>query len=193
MRGLEDQWRVGLEPWKLIEEGDRWYGRGTADNKGQHALNIAALKPSSPNAAASSASMKVVLEMAEERGSTGLREFIAANAEELAADVLIASDGPRVEPEIPTIATGTRGTFHFDLVLKLRPAACIPAHWAGLDATGDPARPCAHHHDGPQRQGPGARHPAENPVQLGARCSMAARSAAATVPRRSTKAGANQA
>ena len=40
VRGLDDQWRAGLSPWTLTEEGDRWYGRGTADNKGQHALNL---------------------------------------------------------------------------------------------------------------------------------------------------------
>jgi acetylornithine deacetylase/succinyl-diaminopimelate desuccinylase-like protein len=43
VRGLEDQWRAGLDPWRLSEEPDRWYGRGTADNKGQHAVNLAAL------------------------------------------------------------------------------------------------------------------------------------------------------
>jgi acetylornithine deacetylase/succinyl-diaminopimelate desuccinylase-like protein len=143
VRGLDDQWREGLEPWKLIEEGDRWYGRGTADNKGQHALNIAALEAVlKEREGRLGFNVKVVLEMAEERGSTGLREFIAAHADELKADVLIASDGPRVEPEIPTIATGTRGTFHFDLVLKLRPGGVHSGHWGGL--TRDPAILLAH-------------------------------------------------
>lgn len=143
VRGLEDQWRAGLEPWKLIEEGDRWYGRGTADNKGQHALNIAALEAVlNERGGKLGFNVKIVLEMAEERGSRGLREFVAAHAEELAADVLIASDGPRVEPGIPTIATGTRGTFHFDLVLKLRPGGVHSGHWGGL--TRDPAILLAH-------------------------------------------------
>ena len=65
--------------------------------------------------------LRMVLETCEERGSIGLREFVAAHADALRADVLIASDGPRVTPEMPTIATGTRGTFHFDLVVNLRP------------------------------------------------------------------------
>ena len=39
----------------------------------------------------------------------------------LRADVMIGSDGPRVMPDVPTIATGTRGTYHFDLVVDLRP------------------------------------------------------------------------
>jgi acetylornithine deacetylase/succinyl-diaminopimelate desuccinylase-like protein len=66
-----------------------------------------------------------------------LREFVAANREGLAADVLIASDGPRVMPEVPTIATGTRGTYHFDLVVDLRPGGVHSGHWGGL--TTDPA------------------------------------------------------
>ncbi|WP_198378432.1 M20 family metallopeptidase [Neoroseomonas rubea] len=143
VRGLEDQWRQGLEPWRLIEEDGRWYGRGTADNKGQHALNIAALEAVlAERGGKLGFNVKIVLEMAEERGSKGLKEFVAAHAEELSADVLIASDGPRVEPGIPTIATGTRGTFHFDLVLKLRPGGVHSGHWGGL--TRDPAILLAH-------------------------------------------------
>jgi acetylornithine deacetylase/succinyl-diaminopimelate desuccinylase-like protein len=138
VRGLDEQWRAGLAPWRLTEEGDRWYGRGTADNKGQHALNLAALEAVlAERGGRLGFNVKLVLEMAEERGSKGLREFVAAHAAELAADVLIASDGPRVEPGVPTIATGTRGTYHFDLVVALREGGVHSGHWGGL-AT-DPA------------------------------------------------------
>lgn len=143
VRGLEDQWRAGLKPWALTEEGDRWYGRGTADNKGQHALNMAALEAViAERGGKLGFNVKLVIETAEERGSKGLREFVAENAELLAADVLIASDGPRVEPAMPTIATGTRGTFHFDLVVKLRDGGVHSGHWGGL--TRDPAVILAH-------------------------------------------------
>ncbi|HTZ37402.1 MAG TPA: M20/M25/M40 family metallo-hydrolase, partial [Stellaceae bacterium] len=43
IRGLEPQWHEGLSPWELTRRGDRLYGRGTADNKGQHSINMAAL------------------------------------------------------------------------------------------------------------------------------------------------------
>ncbi len=43
IRGLEPQWRQGLSPWTLTRDGDRLYGRGAADNKGQHSINLAAL------------------------------------------------------------------------------------------------------------------------------------------------------
>ncbi|HEY4253694.1 MAG TPA: M20 family metallopeptidase [Roseomonas sp.] len=143
VRGLEDQWRAGLKPWALTEEGDRWYGRGTADNKGQHALNMAALEAViAERGGKLGFNVKLVIETAEERGSKGLKEFVAQNKALLAADVLIASDGPRVEPAMPTIATGTRGTFHFDLVVKFRDGGVHSGHWGGL--TRDPAVILAH-------------------------------------------------
>jgi acetylornithine deacetylase/succinyl-diaminopimelate desuccinylase-like protein len=40
-------------------------------------------------------------------------------------------------PDVPTIATGTRGTYHFDLVVDLRPGGVHSGHWGGL--TTDPA------------------------------------------------------
>lgn len=141
--GLDEQWSGGLRPWALTDKGDRWYGRGTADNKGQHAINIAALEAVlAERGGKLGANIKLVLEMSEERGSKGLKAFVAAHAEELAADVLIASDGPRVEPGLPTIATGTRGTFHFDLVVRLREGGVHSGHWGGL--TRDPAIILAH-------------------------------------------------
>jgi acetylornithine deacetylase/succinyl-diaminopimelate desuccinylase-like protein len=136
--GLEDQWSPGLDPWTLTERDGLWYGRGTADNKGQHAVNLSALEAVlAERGGRLGFNVKLVLETSEERGSTGLREFVAANRDRLAADVLIASDGPRVAPEIPTIATGTRGTYHFDLVVDLRPGGVHSGHWGGL--TADPA------------------------------------------------------
>ncbi|WP_027284429.1 M20/M25/M40 family metallo-hydrolase [Rubritepida flocculans] len=143
VRGLDEQWSEGLEPWRLIEREGRWYGRGTADNKGQHAINLLALEAVlAARGGRLGANVKLVLEMAEERGSRGLREFVTAHRAELAADALIASDGPRVTPGTPTIATGTRGTYHFDLVAKLRPGGVHSGHWGGL--TTDPAVLIAH-------------------------------------------------
>ena len=138
VRGLDEQWRTGLTPWQLTEEGDRWYGRGTADNKGQHAINLTALEAVlAERGGRLGCNIKLVLETSEERGSIGLRDFVRAQADRLMADVLIASDGPRVMPEVPTIATGTRGTYHFDLTVDLRPGGVHSGHWGGL--TTDPA------------------------------------------------------
>src|SRR3954452_9533350 len=41
--GMEGEWRDNLDPWRTTTKGDRVYGRGTADNKGQHSINLSAL------------------------------------------------------------------------------------------------------------------------------------------------------
>jgi acetylornithine deacetylase/succinyl-diaminopimelate desuccinylase-like protein len=143
VRGLDEQWHDGLKPWEVKDQGDRWYGRGTADNKGQHAINLAALEAVlAERGGRLGANVKLVIETAEERGSKGLKDFVAANRDLLAADALIASDGPRVEKDLPTITTGTRGTWHCDLTVKLRPGGVHSGHWGGL--TRDPAVILAH-------------------------------------------------
>ena len=42
--GQDDQWRQGNSPWKLTRDGEKLYGRGTADNKAQHTINMAAMQ-----------------------------------------------------------------------------------------------------------------------------------------------------
>src|SRR4029450_1550220 len=42
--GMDKAWQEGAAPWTMTEINGRLYGRGTADNKGQHTINLAALK-----------------------------------------------------------------------------------------------------------------------------------------------------
>jgi acetylornithine deacetylase/succinyl-diaminopimelate desuccinylase-like protein len=142
VRGLDDQWDEGLSPWTLTERGDLWYGRGTADNKGQHATLLTALESVLAVRGRLGFNVKMLLEVSEERGSVGLRQFVSENAALLAADVLIGSDGPRVRPDTPTITTGSRGAFRFDLVLRTRPGGVHSGNWGGM--TTDPAIVMAH-------------------------------------------------
>ena len=96
VRGYPEQWRAGLDPWAIVVEGDRWYGRGTADNKGQHIINLGALEAvMAARGGRLGFNTKLLIEMGEESGSPGLRDLCRAEARALAADVLIASDGPR--------------------------------------------------------------------------------------------------
>jgi acetylornithine deacetylase/succinyl-diaminopimelate desuccinylase-like protein len=74
------------------------------------------------------------LETSEEVGSAGLATFAAAHRDALAADVLIASDGPRLVPEVPTLFLGTRGAINFRLTVDLRADAHHSGNWGGLIA-----------------------------------------------------------
>ncbi len=88
VRGLEDQWEAGLDPWRLTRRDDRWYGRGSADNKGQHVINLSALEAViAERGGELGYSIKLIVETGEESGSKGLSEIVAANKEMLAADV----------------------------------------------------------------------------------------------------------
>jgi len=130
--GYDAQWRDGLSPWTLTPDGDRWYGRGTADNKGQHTINFAALERVIEARGRLGFNVKVLLETGEETGSPGLRDICVAEREALAADVLIASDGPRLRAAQPTLFLGSRGAFNFDLTVDLRSGGHHSGNWGGL-------------------------------------------------------------
>ena len=133
IRGYDNQWRAGTGPWKITVDGDRWYGRGTADNKGQHSINIAALaKVIEARGGKLGFNVKLMIEMGEETGSPGLREIADSLKDELASDVLIASDGPRLNAGQPTMFLGSRGIVDFDLHVKLREGGHHSGNWGGL-------------------------------------------------------------
>ena len=125
-------WRDGLTPWSITVEGDRWYGRGTADNKGQHTINLAALDAVLATRGSLGFNVKIIIEMGEEVGSPGLETLCARYRERLRADVLIASDGPRQLSAAPTIFLGSRGALHFRLRVGNDFGARHSGNWGGV-------------------------------------------------------------
>jgi acetylornithine deacetylase/succinyl-diaminopimelate desuccinylase-like protein len=130
--GYDDQWREGRSPWELCAGDGRWYGRGTADNKGQHTINLAALGRVLDARGHLGFNAKLLIEMGEEIGSPGLRAMCESRTDALCADVLIASDGPRLRSDRPTIFLGSRGAFNFELDVALREGAHHSGNWGGL-------------------------------------------------------------
>lgn len=130
--GQDSCWDNGLSPYKLIEKDNRYYGRGTADNKGQHLINIKALYSLLSVQKKLGFNFKILFEMGEEIGSPGLKAFCQENKELLKADVFIASDGPRISQKIPTIFTGSRGGINFDLSVNLRDNAHHSGNFGGI-------------------------------------------------------------
>lgn len=133
INGQDSQWRAGLQPWHMTIEGDRWYGRGTADNKGQHTASLAALQQViQARGGRLGYNVTVLLEMGEEAGSPGLREFCEQHRALLASDLLIACDGPRVHAQRPTVFLGSRGLVNFTLSLHSRDRAYHSGNWGGV-------------------------------------------------------------
>ena len=133
VRGNAARWDAGRDPWTLRVEGDRWYGRGTADNKGQHSINLAALRQAIAARGGRLGFNAVwLIETGEEAGSPGLAAFCEARRDELAADVFLASDGPRLHAERPTLFMGSRGAVNFELSLRARARGYHSGNWGGL-------------------------------------------------------------
>ncbi|WP_226581395.1 M20 family metallopeptidase [Acuticoccus sediminis] len=142
IRGLDDMWDEGLSPWRLTEKDGLWYGRGVVDNKGQHSINLAALKAVLDERGSLGFNAKYLIEMGEEVGSPGLREFCRDHAERLKADALIGSDGPRLSAGRPTLFLGSRGGVNFDMWIDAREGGRHSGNWGGL--LSNPAIQLAH-------------------------------------------------
>ncbi len=132
--GQDASWTRGEGPWTTALEGDKLFGRGTADNKAQHTINMAALRAVLEAKGSLGFNAIYLIEMGEETGSAGLTELVTENRHLLEADVLIASDGPRVRMDRPTISLGCRGAMNFDLVADFRDGGHHSGNWGGLIA-----------------------------------------------------------
>ncbi|HKX37173.1 MAG TPA: M20 family metallopeptidase [Burkholderiales bacterium] len=132
IRVQDEQWMAGLDPWKIEVRGGKIFGRGTADNKGQHTINLAALEAVLRVRGRLGFNLKVLIETGEEVGSPGLNAFCQREKEALRADVFIASDGPRLQPQRPTIFLGSRGAYNFDMQADFRAGGHHSGNWGGL-------------------------------------------------------------
>ncbi len=131
--GMVGEWRDNLDPWRITPSGDRVYGRGTADNKGQHSINLSALAAvREARGGKLGFNVKFIVEMGEEIGSPDLREVCQSLREELAADLFLASDGPRLAADRPTIFLGCRGGIRIHLDVIMRDGSHHSGNWGGV-------------------------------------------------------------
>jgi len=131
--GMAGEWRDNLDPWRTTISGNRVYGRGTADNKGQHSINMSALSAvREARGGKLGFNAKFIIEMGEEIGSPDLREVCESLRDELAADLFLASDGPRLAADRPTVFLGCRGGLRIHLDVNLREGAHHSGNWGGV-------------------------------------------------------------
>ena len=85
------------------------FGRGTSDDKGQLLTFTEACRALRAATGTLPASITLCLEGEEESGSTNLAAFLAANRDELAADVALVCDTDMLDAQTPSITTMLRG------------------------------------------------------------------------------------
>lgn len=142
--GMAGRWAEGRDPWVLSVDATagRWYGRGIADNKGQMLVNMTAKQAVIAARGSLGFNAHILIEMGEEIGSPGLRKLCEKLKSRLKADLLIASDGPRIDAMTPTLFLGARGGASFRLTLRRRTGGRHSGNFGG--ALKNPALELAH-------------------------------------------------
>ncbi|MFG2914773.1 dipeptidase [Kitasatospora sp. NPDC048298] len=94
------------EPFRLTERDGRWYGRGTADCKGNIVMHLTALRALGDDVPVG---LKLAVEGSEEQGTGGLEQYVPPHADELHADALLICDTGNAAVGVPTVTTSLRG------------------------------------------------------------------------------------
>jgi acetylornithine deacetylase/succinyl-diaminopimelate desuccinylase-like protein len=112
-----------LELWEsppfeaTVREG-AIYARGAADDKGQIFMHFKAIEAHLAASGSLPINVKVLLEGEEEVGSANLDAFIDQHKDLLAADVVVISDSPMFDRDVPSICYGLRGLAYFQIDLR---------------------------------------------------------------------------
>jgi len=100
----EDAWHT--PPFELTEVDGRWYGRGTADCKGNILMHLTALRALGSDLPVN---LKVVVEGSEEQGTGGLEAFVEQNPDLLRADTILVCDTGNAAVGMPAATISLRG------------------------------------------------------------------------------------
>jgi acetylornithine deacetylase/succinyl-diaminopimelate desuccinylase-like protein len=114
-----------------IRDG-RVFCRGSADNKGQHLAHILAVEVLGERLGLLPCEVTFLLDGEEEIGSPNLRAFVDTHRDELAADLLIWSDGPVYDPAHPSLSFGVRGIVTFELSARGAATELHSGNWGGV-------------------------------------------------------------
>ncbi len=102
-----DLWET--PPFEPAVRNDRVYARGAADDKGNLFMPILALEALVQTNGAPPVNIKFAFEGEEEVGSPSLPEFVAAQKDLLAADLVLCADGGMWGPDEPSLTVASKG------------------------------------------------------------------------------------
>jgi acetylornithine deacetylase/succinyl-diaminopimelate desuccinylase-like protein len=109
-----EPWRTN--PFKLVARGDRYFGRGTTDDKGPALAALfgarAAREMGLP------VTIHILWELEEEIGSPTLEAVVRRERRTLSTDCVIVSDTGWISREVPSSPTGLRGLQGFSFELE---------------------------------------------------------------------------
>ncbi|MEN9752451.1 MAG: hypothetical protein RL670_142 [Actinomycetota bacterium] len=106
--GDESAWKT--KPFEAIELNGRLYGRGAADDKAGIISHLGAVGAVQATLGSDfDLGLTVFIEGEEEAGSPSFANFLAENADDLKADVIIVADSGNWDSETPALTSTLRG------------------------------------------------------------------------------------
>lgn len=105
-------------PFEPVIRDGLIYARGSCDDKGQVFMHAKAAEAWLKTQGKLPVNLKFIVEGEEEVGSANLANFLAANKEKLAADVVLISDTSLFAEDVPSITYGLRGLAYVEVELQ---------------------------------------------------------------------------
>ncbi|OJX62101.1 MAG: dipeptidase [Micrococcales bacterium 73-13] len=118
--GADEDWETPpFEPvLRPTPQGDRLFGRGTADDKAGVLVHVAAIRALVEALGQLDLGLAVFVEGEEEFGSPSFKDFIVRHRDALAADAIVVADSGNWDVETPAITVGLRGNVAFNLTVR---------------------------------------------------------------------------
>ncbi|MFD8975515.1 M20/M25/M40 family metallo-hydrolase [Streptomyces sp. NPDC059593] len=128
----ETAWRT--PPFELTEHDGRWYGRGSADCKGNivmHLTALRALQEAQPHEPYPDVDLVVLVDGCEEPGDGSIEKVLRAHPDLPAPDVIVVADTGNVAPGVPTLTTSLRGMAVAEIELSTLSGALHSGQFGG--------------------------------------------------------------
>jgi cysteinylglycine-S-conjugate dipeptidase len=123
--------RWSSPPFEPTVRGGRLYGRGTSDAKARLHVHAAAVRAWLAAHGALPVNVKVVIEGEEEVGSPHLAEFVARHADDLRADVVVATDLVNWKVGVPGLTYSLRGLAEVYVTVRALRQPVHSGMWGG--------------------------------------------------------------
>jgi len=138
--GPVEQW--GSDPFVLTDRGGRpgapepghvrWYGRGSADCKGNLVAHLTALR--AVDLERIPFGLRIVIEGSEEAGGEGLDHLVQTRPDLFEADIILIGDTGNVAAGVPTLTTSLRGVANLKVSVETLDAEVHSGQFGGAAA-----------------------------------------------------------
>jgi acetylornithine deacetylase/succinyl-diaminopimelate desuccinylase-like protein len=109
-----DKWNS--DPFSLVQDANKWIGRGASDNKGNLLVALKAVESALEKGI--DLNFQFIYEGEEEIGSPNLKDCLLTVKEQIVPDVLIVADSSWLRKEQPSVTYGLRGLLYMKWSVK---------------------------------------------------------------------------